>query len=232
LLGEAITSMAASFAAMGGEESEDEFSLYDEEELIADASKMGKGVKFSKGEKLSEKNREGYLAVYIFEDINDLVLDQNPSEVMPMGEAAENDESSGNKINFKFTKGIVSDLTVIMPEEKFSEKKEDDYETPAEGNDDPIDEEAIEQLKTFIKDFRITIQLIVDGDITETNATYVKENEITLLNMNLEKLMDSPEKLTELEKYNNISLSEAKELFKKIPGMKFELNEKINVQFK
>ena len=234
ILGEMITEMMASFMAMGGEENEEEFSMFDEEELRANASKMGKGVKFKKGEKVSEKNREGYAAVYSFKDINDLMLDQNPSDVMPMGDFDSNSESDGNKIRFKFNKGSVSDLTVIMPEEDYSEiDGNENEEYNYSGNEDgELNEADLEEVKSFFKDFNIIINLVVDGEISKTNATYVKENKITLLKMNFEKLMDSPEKLLELQKMNDVSVNEAKEFFKEIPGIKFELNEKINVQFK
>ncbi len=232
MFGEALTEMMVSFMAFGGEENNEEFSIYDEEELIANASKMGRGVKFSKGEKLSGKNKEGYLAVYSFKDINDLKLDQNPSDVMPMSDYEGKEEDPGNKITFKFNKGSTSELAVFMPEEEPADSDENEFGLSSDNENESFDDESLEQFKRFVKEFRIIIKLEVDGDIVNTNATHVKENEITLMDMNFEKLIDSPEKLAELEKYNNATLSEAKEFFKEIPGIKFELNEKINVQFK
>ncbi len=231
MLGEAFTEMMTSLMALGGEETNEEFSMYDEEQLIADASKMGKSVKFIKGEKISEKTREGYLAIYSFNDINDLKLEQDPSDVMPMGDMNVESESDGNPMTFNFKKGNPSELTVFLPDEEVGKGDQNEYETSSEYENEEFNEEALEELRKYVKDFRIIIKLEVDGNIVGTNATHVKENLITLVDMNFDKMLDSPEKLAELEKYKNAEMSDLKEFLKEIPGIKFELKEKIEINF-
>ena len=83
----------------------------------------------------------------------------------------------------------------------------------------------------MMKDFRISIQVEVDGNLVETNATYVDGSTITIMEMSFAELLKDPEQFKKLKSLDEASYEESKELLKDIPGIKIETNEKIEVIF-
>ena len=167
IMNAAMVQMIKGFMAMGNENGEqEEFSLLDEVELRNEAMEMGEGVEYVSGEEIKDNGREGYRALYTFTDINKVKMDQDVSDKAPsMGE--EEEESIEDDITFKFTKGNPATLLINMPEDKETEspekKESEEFET------DP-DEEWTEEVKNMLKDFKVLIQLELDGDIIENEA--------------------------------------------------------------
>ena len=229
----AMVQMIKGFMAMSNDSTQqEEFSLLDEVELRNEAMEMGEGVKYVSGEKLEDNGREGYKAVYTFQDVNKIKMDQDVSDKAPsMGGEAE--ETTEDDITFKFTKGNPATLIIFMPKENEEDQYSDDLEESEgyENEDEEEDQEWNDEMKAMMKDFRMLIQLEVDGDISETNATYVEGSTITLLEMSFNELLENPEQLKQLKNLDDASYEETKELLKDIPGIKFETNEKVKVIF-
>ncbi len=229
----AMVQMMKGFMAMGNDStSQKEFSLFDEEELRAAAKKIGKGVRYISGKGLKENGREGHIAVYEFDDINKIKMDEDLSDkASPMGEKNDTPEDD---ITFKFSKGSPATLIINMPEDEEKNETEvegEEMEIESETNED-LDEEWTEEMKNMMKDFRIAIMIEFEGDIIETNATYVDGSTVTLLEMDFDKIMDDPEKLKKLKSLDdNSSFEETKELLKDVPGIKFETNQEVKVVF-
>lgn len=228
----AMVEMIKGFMAMGNEEGEKkEFSLLDEVELRNEAMEMGEGVVYVSGEKLIDNGREGYRALYTFEDINKIKMDQDVSDKAPsMGEGEE--ETTEDDITFKFTQGSPSVLIINMPEDK-EEASTDVAMEDSEENDEETEtsEEWSDEIKGMMKDFKVLIQLEIEGDIVETNATYVEGSTITLVEMSFEKLVDNPEQFEKLKSLSDASYEESRDVLEAIPGIKFETNEKVKVVF-
>ncbi len=108
--------------ASAGEEGE-EAELFPQEDFEERAGEMGTGVTFSVFEKLTDGGREGYRTIYAFDDINTLMLNQNPSENLPGdlgGESVEEDDVP-EVITFSFTPGSPASLVIYLPgEESFT----------------------------------------------------------------------------------------------------------------
>lgn len=231
LVSGAFLQMMNSFAQSFGDSSETEnsFDIFDEDELEQQALDIGEGVKYVSGEKIKVDGREGYKAIYSFEDVSKLKLSDNPEEKMPGDEMMDDGEAEGNFITFNFTKGNPATLEVFFPEEKVEEGTE--VETGDEYEEETSDEMMDEQMKMIMKDFRFSMNLEVNGDIVETNATNVDGNVITFFKMDFGELLNMPEKFKELQKSEPKTMSEAKEFMKDIPGFKLEMNNKIFVIF-
>ena len=227
----AMVQMIKGFMAMSGDSTEqEEFSLLDEAELRNEAVELGEGVKYVSGEELKDNGREGYRAIYEFEDVNKIKMDQDISDKAPsMG--GENEETPEDDITFKFTKGNPATLIIYMPEEDEETQVEEEDEVDVEFDEDQEDNEWTEEMKTMMKDFRISIQIEVDGDIVETNATYVDGSIITIMEMSFNELLKDPEQFKKLKNLDDASYEETKELLEDIPGIKFETNEKVKVVF-
>lgn len=234
LVSSAFMQMMNSFAqSFSGDSSEAEtgFDIFDVEELKQQAAEMGDGVKYLRGEKLKDGNREGYKAFYSFEDIKKITLNDSPNDKIPGDEMTGGTEIDDESyITFNFSDGTPSTLEVIFPEGELEINNQPEDKTDSE--EESFNDEAMtQQMKIFLKDFRISMDLEINGEILETNATHVNDNIITFFKMDFGELLNFPEKLDELQKTQPQNITEAKELIKDIPGFKIELNDKIFVKF-
>ena len=65
------------------------------------------------------------------------------------------------------------------------------------------------------------------GDITKTNATYADKNTVTILDMNIGKLLENPAQFEKLAAMGPIKdMETAKKMLKDFPGLKIETEEK------
>ncbi len=232
LLGKAVVEQMKSMAtAFGGKPGDDKgMNLADEKKAKADAAKMGEGVTVASVKKISSANGEGAEIVYAFKDINKLKLDQNPSSSMPGGPGGGPSESGAKTelVTFLLTKGSPATLVVTMPK-LVSKKadKEDSKETPPAANN----EMAAEMAKQMFKDMRVKLGLEFAGKIVTTNAEYHTDSQVTLMEMDFNKLLADSAKFTALTKANPQSLEEAKALMKGLDGIKVETSPQVTVSF-
>jgi len=205
------------------------FSLIDKRKLIKDAASMGKGVYFMYAKPISEEDREGYIAYYSFKDINALKINQNPSEKAPLPSNGES-KSPDELFTFSFHRGNQPVLTIRQPEVTFSpDSTPDDLEELPSADDDSS---GMEMMMEMMKGLRVSIAAEVKGTILKTNATYVDANRVTLMEMDFEQLIRNRDKLYAISKQKPKTMEEAKQIFKDIPGIKFETAKEITIQFK
>lgn len=230
LLSGEMIDMMNSFMMMGDDTSGTGFDIFNEEELMNEAAEYGPGVEFVSGEKLSDGRREGYSAVYKFDNINQIKLKEDVTDKVPAGMTAESEEE-GDYVTFVFREGDPSELTINLPPK---DEEDSDFDLGL-GDPDEMsgeeDSEMTEQIKQMMREFGFSIRLEVNGDIESTDAIHVDGNQITLLEMNFGKLMDMPEKFEELKTKEPKNFEEVQEFLKDIPGFKFELKDKVNIKF-
>lgn len=235
LLSGAIIQMMSSFSESFADSTSEpeEFSLFDEEELKTQASKMGEGIKYLSGEKITISGSEGYKAMFSFDDISKVKLSENPDEKISMDDMGGEVEviEEPEFITFNFSKGSPANLEINFPEPDLNEEPEEEIEIETGEESTDKNEMMEEQMKMFLKDFRISIDMVLEGEIEETNASFVEGNKITLLEMNFNELLDNPEMMKNFSNKEPESMSEIKELIKNIPGFKIEMNRKVFVKF-
>src|SRR5690554_4139896 len=120
LLSNVVKEMMASFAQGFSDSSDADtgFELFDEKELKQQAAQMGEGVTYLKGEKIRLNGKEGYKALYKFNDITKLKLSDNPSNKIPGDDMMMQEQTADeNYITFNFTKGMPAVLEIIFPQE-------------------------------------------------------------------------------------------------------------------
>ena len=217
------------------------FDLMDEKKLKEQASKMGSGVTFVSAKKVTNDKGEGYVATYAFTDINQLRIDQSPSDNMPDagpmggpggsgGDEAKREEKS-EPITFQFKKGKVAELIVKNPSPqtdpaaKSSEKKPEDSAPGGE-------EMAMMVMQQMFKDMRMSLKLEIADGIAETNASHVEGNVVTLIDMPFGKLLADPANMKKLEAMKDASPADAAAAFKDIAGLKIETKEEVTVKVK
>ena len=215
-----------------GEGEEQEQVPIDEQELMDKASEMGEGVQYVSAEPVKTERGSGYRAIYSFSDINDVRINQNPGENVsppPMGgeEAAPVEEW----LRFSFSGGRTPTLEIIYPRDIEEELEQE--EESAEGEMDmDSNPEMMEMMRELYRDMHFRIAVEVNGEIVETNASYVDGSTVTLMDIDFAKILEDEEKFKELMNANPETVEEMKELVKDNPGIKVEIEEAIRIRFR
>lgn len=131
--------------------------FFNEKSIKAEARQYGPSVKFVKAQKYDQDGARGYLALYSFDDINNVFFNLEPlmtGSSMGMAMMMEGDmdddiavyeaEKDENAIEFKFTRGTPNTLNIIVPdypeppeeEKKSDEEADEDLDSPAFGGAD------------------------------------------------------------------------------------------------
>lgn len=222
---EMISAFAASFDSTGTDTAS--FSLFKEDQLIADTAKYGSGVSYVSGKEVKQDGKEGYNVVYAFKNINDLRVNQNPNSKIDM-EGVEFEEDSAHEfLHFDFNPGTPSELTIKLPS-----MNDQDVSNEAPSQDTAsANTEGMDELLKLMKGMRIVLTLDVNGNIKQTNASYVNGSSITLFDINFDDLLENPEKLKMFKQQNPKNLEEIKKIVENLPGVKVELNNPINIKF-
>ncbi len=233
-VGKAVIDMFKEFVSAFADSTQpqQEFNLFEEEKIKSKTSDLGEGVEFVSMETIKTSEKEGYKAIYKFKDVNKVRLNQDPSNEVPMGEPTEASEKPKEEVQFKFTKGKPNRIEFKFPDEiKKTDKKKTDSPAETKEIDAEADSANMEQMVNVMKDMKAKIEIQVEGKITNTNATYVDGNTITLFDIDFEKLLSDVDKLEQFKKANPDSFEEVKKLVKDIPGIRVELNKKVFVEF-
>ena len=227
------TDIIQMFMGMGEEmdEEKEDFELISREQLEKQAEQMGAGVELKTVEDISNSTQTGYRALFTFDDINNLQVNENPDENVPDTGSPDDGAPQREIITFQFeaAKGNrPASLVINLP-------AEDGTETEA-GEPEEMPEEQTENMinmfREIFKDMKIDVSLEVDGRITETNATHTQGSRIILIAIDFEKIVQNEQVFRKLAIANPDSLEETKELLKDVPGIKVELQDRIELLFK
>lgn len=209
-------------------------NFFPEEQFREKAKQMGEGVEFlSREVKDFEEEMVGYVATYKISDIDKFIL--NPREAEEEEEMIKK-PGTNTPITFRFNKGKRSSSLQIR--QHFAEdekKKEKKVEKEAQEKEESTqaDEEQLAQLIEMMKGMRMQIVIECGEEIETTNADWWDKNRIILLDFDVEQLLSHPDKLQMLSKMEKPKTKEDfKKLLQGIEGIKFNLDEEIEVKFR
>lgn len=200
------------------------------EEARSRAGEYGPDVTFVSATPVKTKTQGGYKALYAFNDINTIRINQDLKNKagkhrVAQGPAAKNEEL----ILFRLAKGVVSILTVTMPKGKEAQK------VPLQKDQEPTknqtDSQSVEMMKEIFRDLGVKVSLEIEGSIIKTNATYRNKSEITLVELHFGKILENPEVFNKVSTAEPKTIEEMKELVKDLQGLKIEMNNPIVVEF-
>lgn len=221
--------------AGGGADKKDPVAeMFSEEKAKARAAKLGEGVTLEKNETIDKKGNKGGRATYHFADINKLKISASDGmkDMSPMGDQAPAGKKS-NPIVFTYAAG---ELTIAMPEPEKPEVPAGGVEAPKgdipKGDPDRGEpgEQEIAMMKQMMGDMKMSLKVVIEPGIAETNATNREGNTITLMEMEMGKLFENPEVMKNFSKIDKQDPSASLELMKGIPGVKFEVQKKVTVK--
>ncbi len=196
--------------------------VLNEADLKRTAARMGEGVTFVSAEPLKgDDGFEGTKALYAFTDVTKLRVDQDPNLSGSSTGGVSTPPKDSNPVTFEFAKaGGVATLTVSL---KDKPKAAGGGTTPAPaGGPDMDNPQMLEMMRSMFKGFKVSIDVAVAGKILKTNADYVSGSRVTLLEMDMEKLMQDEAQLKKVQKMlgPTASVSELKPYLKDVKGLK------------
>ena len=224
--------MVQMLAGMGEGES---FSLLDRDELQQGATDYGNGVTFQSAEEMSTDWGSGYRAVYTFDDVNQLRVNQNPSDDLPSQSADMGGEtpSAVEYIQFAISGSNPATLEIIMPEPAEGEMEPADSPSMSEDMQAPeLSEQDMQGLASLYTDMRISVDVVVNGRVVDSNATHLDGNTVTLIDMDFNRILEEPDVMQRLAVQEPGSLSQIEALVDDIPGIRAELKPRVRVRFR
>ena len=233
----------------GGEEAEEEYAgespaeseeadplaamtaVPSQEQLEEMARRMGPGVSPVSAEPLESGSAKGYKVVFRFTDINQVRLNQNPASGLsgsPMAAAAADPEAE-ESYTFRFTRGNPGVLQIIAPPEP-PQEAEEEADPQSMGQEER--EAMLEMMRLLYKDLRVRISVELPGSIVSSNASYRQGNRVTLVDLDLTRLLEDEARFRQLAMANPKTLQESKALLQNTPGIRVELKERVEVRFR
>lgn len=230
--GAQMMAMLDQMAGLGGDPAKADpiDQLLSAEKAKTRAAKLGEGVTFQKAEPVEANGARGARVTYQFKDINQLKVttDESMKNLSPMGDMGAAAANKTEPIAFSYAAGK---LTIRMPEPP----KPDAAAAPdAENREMPdLDNpEAQGMMKQMLADMKLSLKVVIEPGIDETNATHHDANTITLMEMNMGKLVENPDNLKTLGKVDQNNPAAAMESLKGIDGVKFEAQREVTVEVK
>jgi hypothetical protein len=226
---EMAKSLAALASQMGGEKSPPPTlpsprELMDESRLKEAASRFGRGVRFVSSAPLKEGELEGSRAVFAFDDINALTVDQSP-------DAASHPRRDQVGFTLSRQPNGTSVLTINFPQDEHRAPT-GAAATPAEPRQQ-VPPEALALIRPFLEGMRVAIALDVDGTLVKTNAEHVTGKRITLLDVNFSELLKDPAALQKLSSVGpGAGIGDLKPVLQGVPGIKVNTSPTLSVEFR
>ena len=225
-LGSQMMAMLEQMSAIGGDKGKDPVGeMFSEEKAKAKAATLGEGVTLEKVEPLDVKGNKGARTTYHFADINKLKISTGDAikNMSPMGDQAPA-AAKQNPIAFAYAGGT---LTVTLPE---LEKPAADAPMPADAPEGNPQMEAM--MKQMLGDMTMSVKVVIEPGIAETDATFRDANTITLVDLEMSKLLEKPDSLKKLTSAPKDNPAAAMELLKGLDGVKMETKKVVTVKLK
>lgn len=238
LLASQIVNMAKAFSSDG-----DNTISLTEENQKSKAFTFGKGVVFSSFEEIKTEAKEGYKTVYTFTDINDVLISENmfnetieefAKDEDEDDEDESDDEDDDNFFRFEYNSRKKGALTIMNgfaeAINKANKEIADDDSDDEENYDAKNIDQELAMAKSFLKGMRFYTKVEFDN-IKNSNVPF-ENNQITLFEIDMDKLLAQPELFKDLMKDGDKEISNFLNNKKKIDGVTFHNFEKITVDFK
>ncbi|QTN34111.1 hypothetical protein HZ994_17905 [Akkermansiaceae bacterium] len=222
LLGAQMMAMMTQFAQPGQPDPVAE--MFKEEKARKKLATMGEGVEYVKTEMIDKDGRKGARIHYKFADINKISVSPGDAvDDMQEGDGEAPAEAGKDKDSAKFQYAD-GKLKIIVPPADFDELNMDD----AEGGDP----QQMAMMKPMLAEMRVSMKLVIADGIAETNASYVDGNAITLMDVQVGKMLDHGDAIKKIAETAKTDMAAAKAEFAKLDGIKMETKDDVTVTLK
>jgi len=208
--------------------STEEFSMFEESKIKQDAINFGVGVKYVSHEVIKNDDWEGYQAIYVFDDITKVKLTPDPESKVDLDEN-ETAVSPEDYYYFSFVRGDTPELIIDRPEIEFESNTSEDNDDSTQVNQN--DDEAGEEFMKLMEGMKIDIAVEVEGEIVNTNASYVQGSKVTLFQMDLSEMMKNKDVFNDFKKNEPQNIDELKFYLEKLGGLKIQVEKPVTIKF-
>jgi hypothetical protein len=234
ILGAQAAGMLQMAALQGGGQAPEVFG---EDAAKKRAEKFGQGVTVAKVEKIDQEGRMGTRVTYNYTDINTVKLSMSDGApdmgAMAPGAAAQANAADAKPITFSYQAGA---LTINLPKpDKVDLDAAKDAAADSAAAQPELGPQAAQMqamAMQMMKDMKMTAKIVIEPGIEETDATYRDGNTITLMQMEMAKLMEDPEMMKKLQTLDMKDRAEFEKKLKAMEGIKSEMKDKVTVKVK
>lgn len=216
------------FAGMGGAQMKESPTpgVFTDADFKRTAERMG--VKPVSLTPMKENGFEGSKAVFAFDDITKVRVDQDPQ----IGGMAGSSTPKESPIHFTFARQANTSILTVTFDEKKAAGATKDMQQKAPSIES-IDPQMMQMIKTMFEGFKVAVNLEVDGKIVKTNADYVEGSRVTLLEIEMAGLFEDQEKLKALQSKigPGATISEIKPYLKDVKGVKIN-NPTVTIEYR
>ena len=194
-------------------------SPFSEEQLKQSAERLGKGVRYVSSTPMTEGGFEGAKAIYAFDDISQLRIEQDPNVGGASNQGLAMKPKTSNPVRFALARQGENSVLTVTVDEKAVAESAPSTAPAAPANVDPA---TLQMMKSIFQGFKVAIDLEMVGKIIKTNADYVNGSRITLLEIDMASLLEDEAKLRALQPKvgAGASIAEIKPLLKDVKGVK------------
>jgi hypothetical protein len=234
-VGTQMAAMLEQMAGLGGDQAKDPAKeMASPEKAKARAATLGEGVTVQKVEAIEVNGNKGTRTTYHFTDINQLklALSDGVQKALPkMPGAPEADQPKEKPTTFKYAAGT---LTITAPEQAEQAKPEVPASEPdkAPAALDLGAEQMEPMMKQMMGDMKVSFKLVIEPGIAETNASNVDGNTVTLMEMDMGKVMENPGAFKKLQAVDQKDPAKAMAALKDFKGIKMETTKEITIKLK
>jgi hypothetical protein len=200
-------------------------NLLSEERAKKRAKALGEGVTFVKAEPVTVGTYKGARITYRFADINKVRIGSIEGLDMMNSEMDDEEEKTDNedKIGFNYANGVLT----VKPNFDLNAKG-------AEGGNagEEVADEEIEMMKMVLADMKIGYKVKFESGIAETNATHREKDTVTILEIDMNKVMEKPDGLKKLYGLDHVDPAKAMKEINTIDGLKAETKPEITIKLK
>ena len=229
-LGAQMLAMMEQMSALGGADAKAKdpvAEMFSPEKAKARAATLGEGVTFEKSEPVAVGGNKGARTTFKFADINKLKIapGEGMKDISPMGAEAPA-TAKAEPVAFKFADGT---LTIGMPT---PEKPEADKEPKPDAPSPEENPQMEAMMKQMLGDMKMSFKIVIEPGIAESDATNQDGNTITLMDMEMAKLLEKPETMKKLKAADQQNPEATMELLKGLDGVKMETKKQVTVKLK
>ena len=228
--GAQMVAMLGQFAGLGGDKAKDPVKeLASKEKAKTRAAALGEGVSVEKVQAIEVDGNTGARATYSFADINklNLSLSGGLQDAMPkMPNAPEDRQPKAKPTTFKYAAGV---LTITNPD---PDKPDAATAKKPAGAPELGDEQQQAMMKQMMGDMRISLKVVIEPGIASTDASNVDGNTVTLMEMDMGKVLENPEAFKKLQGADQKNPENVMAALKDIKGVKMEVKKEITIKVK
>jgi hypothetical protein len=207
-----------------------------EKQLREMAAEFGPEVRAIDAKRIDNRKEQGFVVTYAFDDIEKVRIGN--AQQMTMNHSADSTASKSDSTStqkpetwftFDMKQGAHPELLISKQAELHASSSKMTMPDSKAKIGKKEQAQMLAMMSAFLKGMKMSVDVVVDGLVVKSDASYRTGNRITLYSVDFDKLMVHPDLLT--GKYEGLSDKEFSRRSGKNSGLKFEFKDQVRVVF-